>query len=363
MNTGKIKHPEPLNQYHALGIMSGSSLDGVDLCLASFRQEPEWSFEIIESATIPVPERIKDKLRKSDQLTGYDLSRLDIKYGEWMGHQLKAFVTQDNAIEVVGCHGHTVFHEPENSLTLQIGNGAVMSSLSGLPVVTDFRTKDLLWGGQGAPLVPKGETLLFPDYKAWINLGGIANITVKKSDIVLAWDIAPCNQVFNFFAQKLNAPYDKDGTLAKYGSLDKQWTDKLTDLPFFKTMPPKSMNNQWITEHILKEQSIDPRIALHSYVEVLAKEIAKSVKQQLTGSGKVLLTGGGTHNTYLVSRIKKYLADQNIQIIKPSKEIIDFKEALIFGFLGLLRKLGIPNTIGTATGASRDVVSGTLHLP
>ncbi|MEQ8555604.1 MAG: anhydro-N-acetylmuramic acid kinase [Cyclobacteriaceae bacterium] len=360
---GKINHPTSLNQYNAIGIMSGSSLDGVDFCLVSFREGSSWSFEIQQSTTIPIPDEIKHELKKSDALTGYELSRLDIRYGEWIGQQLKAFSPQNQRIDAVGFHGHTVFHEPENKLSLQIGNGSVISSVSGLPVVDDFRTKDILLGGQGAPLVPKGETLLFPGYKAWINLGGIANITVENSENVLAWDIAPCNQVFNFFAQKLNVPYDNDGALAKEGSLDEKWIDGLKDLPYFKTKPPKSMSNQWITEHILKYQPKDPKNALHSYAEFLAAEIAQSVGLYLRGKERVLVTGGGAHNSYLLGRIKIFLKDKNIEIIKPSVAIIDFKEALIFGFLGLLRKLGIPNTLGMATGASKDTVSGTLHLP
>ena len=362
MNMGKITHPKSLNQYHAVGIMSGSSLDGVDFCLVSFGTDP-WSFKILEATTIPIPENIKDNLKRSEHLSGYDLCRLDLEYGEWVGQQLKSFVASNTAIDAVGFHGHTVFHEPVHNLSLQIGNGLVISSVSGLPVVDDFRTRDILMGGQGAPLVPKGETMLFPDYKAWVNLGGIANITVKESDNVLAWDIAPCNQVFNFFAQKLNIPYDKDGVLAKKGSLDTKWTDGLKDLPYFKTKPPKSMSNQWINEHILKNQSIDPINALHSFAELLAGEVAKSIRLNLISGDKILFTGGGAHNTYLMDRIRNIVNDQNIQIVKPSAEIIDFKEALIFAFLGLLRKLGIPNTLGMATGASKDTVSGTLHLP
>ena len=362
MNMGKITHPTSLNQYHAIGIMSGSSLDGVDFCLASFERDA-WSFQILEATTIPIPERIKNKLKRSDRLSGYDLIRLDIDYGDWIGRQLKSFAASDHLIEAVGFHGHTVFHEPVHKLSLQLGNGLVISSVSGLPVVDDFRTRDLLMGGQGAPLVPKGEIMLFPEYRAWVNLGGIANITVKESDNVLAWDIAPCNQVFNFFAQKLNFPYDKDGALAKEGSLEKKWTDGLKDLPYFKTKPPKSMSNQWINEHILKNPSIDPKDALHSFAELLAGEVAKSICLSASGNDKVLFTGGGTHNTYLMERIRNFLKEQNIQIVTPSAEIIDFKEALIFAFLGLLRKLGIPNTMGMATGASKDTVSGTLHLP
>ncbi len=352
-----------MNQYQAVGIMSGSSLDGVDFCLASYKQEVRWSFEIVKTATVSLPEHIKSALKKSDLLSGYDLCRLDIDYGEWIGQQLKAFIPKDCSIEVAGCHGHTVFHEPANHLSLQIGNGSVISSISELPVVDDFRTKDILKGGQGAPLVPIGEIMLFPEYKGWINLGGIANITVKKSENVLAWDIAPCNQVFNFFAQKLQVPYDKDGALAKKGSLDEQWTNVLKDLPYFNILPPKSMSNQWTNEHILTDRLVDPLKALHSYVEFLSSEIARAIRLHLSNGDKVLITGGGAHNTYLMSRLEKNLQHLNIQIVKPSSEIIEFKEAIIFGYLGLLRKLELTNTLGMATGASGDTVSGTLHLP
>lgn len=352
-----------MNQYNAIGIMSGSSLDGVDICIASFSSGTKWSFEILRSATIELPETLKNELRKSDQLPGLDLLKLDFTYGEWIGHHLKRLIPKDLPIEVVGIHGHTVFHEPSHKISTQIGSGSVISQICGVPVVDDFRTKDILMGGQGAPLVPKGETLLFPAYNAWINLGGIANITVKKDDHILAWDIAPCNQVFNFFAQKLDVPYDKDGVLAREGKLDEKWTNQLRELPYFKVNPPRSMSNQWINEHILKNNTMDPKTGLHSFVEFLAAEIAFSLQSHLSKNANVLVTGGGAHNSYLLTRINFYLKDQNIQIVKPSAEIIEFKEALIFGFLGLLRKLGIPNTIGTATGASQDTVSGVLHLP
>ncbi len=352
-----------MNQYNAIGIMSGSSLDGIDVCIANFKLEDHWSFEIVKSHTVNLPQDLKNELKKSALLSGYDLTRLDVAYGEWIGEQLKRVLPKDLPIEVIGIHGHTVFHEPSEKISTQIGRGSVVSQICGLPVVDDFRTKDILMGGQGAPLVPKGETMLFPAYNAWINLGGIANITVKKSENVLAWDIAPCNQVLNFFAQKLNVPYDEDGALAMEGNHDEEWTNRLKELPYFKIRPPKSMSNQWINENILKDNKMDPKVGLHSFVELLAAEIAHAVQSHLTKNQQVLITGGGAHNSYLITRIKNYLRDQNIQIIKPSAEIIDFKEALIFGFLGLLRKLGIPNTIGNATGASQDTVSGILHLP
>ncbi|XOV92460.1 MAG: anhydro-N-acetylmuramic acid kinase [Bacteroidota bacterium] len=352
-----------MNQYHVIGIMSGSSLDGVDFCHATLTHGAEWTFRILSTYTKEIPEDLKDSLRKSDQLSGHDLNLLDITYGEWIGQQLKEFMPKDTPVDVVGFHGHTVFHEPNQKLSLQLGNGQMISQISGLEIVDDFRTKDLLLGGQGAPLVPKGDLSLFPEYQGWVNLGGIANVTIKKNEKIHAWDIAPCNQVLNFFAQKLGAPFDKGGRLAEKGSLDISWLEKIQGLSYFKLQPPKAMSNQWVVEQLLKEEGVDAGNALHSFVEFLSDEIAQSISQFLSKDDRVFFTGGGAHNKYLMSKISEKLTRNGIQIVIPSSEIIDHKEALIFGFLGILRKLNLPNTLGIATGASHDTIAGVLHTP
>ncbi len=343
--------------------MSGSSLDGLDICLATFTESSLWTFILEKTDTRKLPSGLKKKLVNSSHLSGYDLYRLDIEYGEWVGNQLKSFAQGSSGVDIVGFHGHTVFHEPKNKLSVQIGRGSIVSHISGLPVVDDFRTKDILAGGQGAPLVPFGDISLFPEYNAWVNLGGIANCTIKGGHGALAWDIAPCNQVLNYFAKAFNRDYDKDGELAKSGRMNEIWRKNLQSLPYFKAKPPKSMSNQWIQENILSGSLPSPEEGLFTYIEFLSVEMASALTEYLKEGDRILFTGGGAHNHYLMARIKFHLEQKGLFAVVPSSEIVDFKEALIFGFLGLLRKLGIPNNLGSATGATRDSCSGQLNLP
>ncbi len=343
--------------------MSGSSLDGVDICHAQFASAEEWSYTIKKVHTLRIPTTIKERLKRSGELSGFDLAILNIQYGEWIGKELNDFISNDSDIDVIGFHGHTTFHKPQSKLSLQLGSGSIISTLVGIPVVDDFRTKDLIHGGQGAPLVPKGELMLFPDFDAWINLGGIANITAKRGQQVIAYDIAPCNQVLNYFAQKIGKEYDENGELAKKGTISKDWISWLQGLDYIRAQPPKSLSNQWGADNILSASKINPHDALQSYVTFLAEEILNSLNSHLSKSAKVLFTGGGTHNHYLLENIKNTLSHNQFEMVIPTKEIIDFKEALIFGFLGLLKKLNLSNTIGETTGADKDTVSGTLHEP
>lgn len=342
--------------------MSGSSLDGVDICYATINQDKQWFFNIQRSDAVELTEDLSRRLKESPHISGYELHRLDIEYGIWIGEQIKRFVKGISSIDVIGLHGHTVFHEPENKLSLQIGRGSIISHLTGLPVVDDFRTGDILLGGQGAPLVPYGEISLFPQYDAWVNLGGIANCTVRKGQDVLAWDIAPCNQVLNYFARKVGKAYDKNGELAKTGSIDQRWINHINNLSYLKARPPKSMSNQWITENVLTGSLPEANDGLFTYSAFLATVLADELCQYVKKDGKILFTGGGAHNLYLMSCIREALNKYDLNVILPPSEIIDFKEALIFGFLGLLRKLGLTNTLSTATGASKNTSSGQLHL-
>jgi len=346
--------------YYVIGVMSGSSLDGLDVCLTKFNREERWNFSIEASETFEIPESLRLRLKKADQLPAADLFELDVAYGEWIGSALKSWSSKINSpIELIGVHGHTVFHEPSKGFSIQIGSGSKISLITQLPVVDDFRTKDILLGGQGAPLVPFGEHHLFPNIKIFINLGGIANISFHEEKIS-AWDIAPCNQVLNHFAQQLGYPFDFNGELAASGTIDADWQSHLNTLNYFHQAPPKSLSNQW-TKEVLKNTPSNPIDALRTYVEFLAEQISDTLNNISEGD-QVMISGGGAFNKFLIDTINNKII-QRAQIIVPQKELVEYKEALIFGFLALQKKLGLVNIFSSSTGSRRDTVGGTLHLP
>lgn len=352
-----------MNDYTVIGMMSGSSLDGLDLCLARFARSTGWSYHIKKTATVSIPDPLRERLSASHTMPAEALMVLDADYGCWIAEQINWFRKKEENILLAGIHGHTVFHNPEKQISLQIGNGALISSRTGLPVVDSFRIRDIYEGGQGAPLVPVGEHYLFGDYDAWINLGGIANISVKRADgSVLAWDICPCNQVFNFLAQRAGRAYDDGGKLARAGSKSGEWIKKWEALPYMQQEPPKSMSNQWVRENFLGELPENTADALHSFSHFVSGQISMALHEHLSPGARVLFTGGGAYNDFLLELIRKK-SDKDYHLVKPEPSIIEYKEALIFGFLGLLRFLGQENVFASATGARKNTVAGTLHLP
>lgn len=337
--------------------MSGSSLDGLDVCLVKFNKSDHWEYEIEAAETLNIPKHIEGQLRNAPALSTLDLLQLDVTYGAWIAQALGSWLSGRSDIDVIGIHGHTVFHEPDHKISLQIGNGNLVCQQLGLPVVDNFRATDCYHGGQGAPLVPVGEALLLPGYVAYLNLGGIANISIHHNGIT-AWDVAPCNQVLNHFAHALGKPYDAGGELARTGKIAHAWKSQIEALAYFQQAPPKSLANQW-TANILELDAPQAEDALRTYVDFLAQEIAKTVSGH---TGKLLVTGGGALNSFLVSEIQKACAD-SIIVETPEQELVEYKEALVFALLGTLKKIGLPNVYASVTGAKKDTVSGTLHLP
>ncbi len=361
----RTKNSQPsVKQYQVIGIMSGSSLDGLDICLTAFEENNnEWSFEIKKADTIDLPPSLIDRLRKSDKISDTDLKALDISYGQWIGEQVKSFVTQeDGVIDCVAVHGHTVFHEPSQGVSLQIGCGKEIAKACGLLVVDNFRIDDIKKGGQGAPLVPVGEFYLFPEITGFVNLGGISNVSILSEKTIKAWDICPCNQVLNYFSSLLGHSYDRGGQLAKSGSFDKSWYDKLRKLDYLDKKPPKSLSNQWSQNNIIKLEHPEALEGLHTYTHLLADLIVRDIVQSAEKGITVMFTGGGAHNTYLMQLIEEK-AKGTFDVIIPDKSIVEFKEALIFAFLGIMRVLERPNVFASVTGAREDTIAGHLHLP
>lgn len=352
-----------MKSYNVIGIMSGTSLDGLDICYANFDFKSEWNFKIKEAHTIQLPKELKSKLKKSTTLSGLELSLLNNHIGNFIGESINHFITEykidTHEIDFVSSHGHTIFHQPEKQLTLQIGNGANISALTKLPVVCDFRTIDLALNGNGAPLVPIGDQLLFSEYDYCINLGGISNISFQSEGNRLAFDICPVNMVLNHLANQLDSDYDENGDFAKSGEVNMALYNQLNKLDYYQTKAPKSLGYEWVVSNIfslLEKSNLSNKDLLRTFVE----HIAFQISQNLTNIGKAFFTGGGTHNTFLIERIQ---ALSKTKIIIPQKDIIDYKEALIFGFLGILRWEHEINVLKSVTGASSNNIGGCIYNP
>jgi len=346
--------------FQAIGLMSGTSLDGLDICLAKFeKQNDAWKFQILKAETISYSKDLEDQLRNSIHLSTEKLLELHSEYGFYLGKEVKNFISKHTIenIDVISSHGHTVFHQPQKKFTLQIGDGRAIRIETGLPVVYDFRSQDVLMGGNGAPLVPIGDELLFSGYDACLNLGGFSNISLKLNNERIAFDIVPVNIILNKLAQNLGQNFDENGDLAREGKINTELLNKLNSIEFYSQSHPKSLGIEWCNENIfpLFDQGFDTKDILATFTEHAALQISEVFNQyQLK---KVLFTGGGTYNSYLIDKIKE---KTNSKIIIPEKEIIDFKEALIFAFMGVLRINGEINVLSSATGSNSDHSSGII---
>lgn len=344
--------------YRALGIMSGSSLDGLDLALCALTERRgRWSHAIVKARTVPYPQGLRDRLLIAMQGSAFELARLDSDLGGFIGLAAKRFLRGEQA-DLVASHGHTIFHQPRLGFSTQIGSGARIAAVTGIPTICDFRSADVATGGQGAPLVPLGERLLFPDYKAFINLGGICNISLHGPQRIIGYDVCIGNQALNHLAGEAGLPFDRDGALARGSHFDADLYADLNRLAFHRRRPPKSLGREWFEESVLpliddRHEPVGKRI--RTVVEHIAWQLAKALKH---AEGPVLVTGGGAHNRFLVERIA---AHGRALLVLPPKATIDFKEALIFALLGVLRLRGETTALASVTGAKRDTVGGAVH--
>ena len=346
--------------YHIIGVMSGTSLDGIDLAEINFTKNETWQFQILKATTVPYTEEWLCKLKSLTQKSKKDLQQIDLDYTNYLADVITTFVKKNNIknIDAVCSHGHTALHQPEQKLTYQIGNLPELAKKINQNVVCDFRVQDVEFGGQGAPLVPIGDELLFSEYDYCINLGGFANVSTKIKNQRIAFDICPVNIVLNKYVQQLGLGFDDKGYLASQGKINQQLLEQLNALNFYKKSYPKSLGLEWVEEQIfplIDKYDLTIKDILRIMVEHVAQQIAKVISQKVNVS--VLLTGGGTYNDFLVERIK---ALTNNKIVIPSKEIIEFKEALIFGFLGVLKLRDENNCLASVTGANKDHSSGNI---
>lgn len=350
-----------MKKYNTLGIMSGTSLDGVDIAFCVFQEQAnEWNFEIVKAQTFDYDKTWKEKLSSLHLKDAYSFVKTHSEYGDYLGELVNIFLANNNLKpDFIASHGHTIFHQPEEKITFQIGDGAAIAAKTKLTVVCDFRNLDVKLGGQGAPLVPIGDKLLFPQYDYCLNLGGFANISYdNEANERIAFDICPVNIVLNKIASEFNLAFDDKGKIAKSGNLNHQLLSKLDDLDFYKQKNPKSLSKEWVNKYfepILKKYNIPLSDKLRTVNEHFARQISKVISH--TKSKNLLITGGGVYNDFLISRIK---AQTNHNIHIPENIIIDFKEALIFAFLGVLKMRGEINCLKSVTGASRDNSGGVV---
>lgn len=351
------------NTYLVIGVMSGTSLDGIDLALCKFilDESNQWKFEILQAETKAYPLGWTEKLHGAIDLSYESIQGLNRDYTRYIAEVIHEFITQSGIqyIDAICSHGHTVFHEPDKGFTLQIGNLPELATLLGNTVVCDFRVQDVLLGGQGAPLVPIGDQLLFGHYDACLNLGGFANISFQQGENRLAYDVCPVNIVLNYYAEKLGKPYDDGGTLASSGTVNDEVLEALNSLDYFAQFPPKSLGLEWVKQFVFPvlEKGHLPEIdVLRTYVEHVAIQISRA----LSGNKTVLITGGGAFNQFLMKRLESRM---NTPLEIPNTPLVEYKEALVFGFLGILKLRDEVNCLASVTGARKDHSSGYIYSP
>lgn len=349
------------NKYRVLGLMSGTSLDGLDLALCDFTLNDTWDFDILEATTIDYPSSWLRALRSASVCSGEDLCALHYKYGRYLGEQARTFLGRRRArVDFIASHGHTIFHDPGNGYTFQLGDINAIAAYTSTPVIGDFRSFDVQRGGQGAPLVPAGDRHLFSEYDVCLNLGGIANLSMENKGKRVAYDICFCNTPLNYVMNKRGKKFDDQGTLASKGEIDTALQRKLSRVyDSFRAKRP-SLGREVFEKHFMKildHANAQDQDILRTVTESIAEEIAQALGPFKRGN--VLITGGGAFNSFLIAQLLDRVGD-DIKLILPGKEVIKFKEALIFAFLGVLRWRNEINVYSSVTGSTGDSCSGLI---
>jgi anhydro-N-acetylmuramic acid kinase len=345
-----------------VGLMSGTSLDGTDLAACIFTQNQNgWTYTIEAATTVTYNASWKNRLLNLHTASAETLAETHAELGKYFGALIRDFCAEHRfEAHIAGSHGHTVFHQPAKGFTLQIGDGAQIAVQSGLDTVCDFRTKDVALGGQGAPLVPIGDELLFADFKACLNLGGIANISFGSKKGRMAWDICPANMILNHLAVFEGKEYDESGHLAREGTVIPELLDKLNSLPFYAETGPRSLGREWFEKiflPVVKNADGVIKDKMHTVCEHIAMQIGNTINT-VKEKGPVLVTGGGAFNSFLLDRMNHY---SEHPLTVPSALLVNFKEALVFAFLAALYASGSENVLSSATGSSRNHTGGALY--
>lgn len=349
------------SSYYVLGTMSGTSLDGLDVALCHFSvTDAGWDYTVLSAATFPYENDLREKLAGATGLSAYEFAKLDVDLARSMAQTINRFLSGRQIVpDFIASHGHTTFHQPAIGLTSQIGSGAVLAAHTGITTICDFRTVDVALGGQGAPLVPIGDELLFGQYDACLNLGGFSNISFRKDGKRIAFDVSPCNMALNYLANRIGLPYDDNGENARKGSIDETLLDSLNRLDFYRRTGAKSLGKEWF-DTIFRPCLDESKSSIEDKLRTLTEHIAIQLAAASHGKDgkKMLVTGGGAHNIYLIERLSKL---GNKKIIVPDAQTIDFKEAIIFAFLGVLRMRGETNCLQDVTGARTNNCGGAIY--
>tara|TARA_B100002052_G_scaffold215191_1_gene197141 strand:- start:194 stop:1222 length:1029 start_codon:yes stop_codon:yes gene_type:complete len=340
--------------------MSGTSLDGIDICFCNFSFEnEEWKFLIHNAETVSYEKSWVSKLSNAHCISESELNTLDIEYTNYLSNIILDFISKNriNNIDFISSHGHTILHQPNKKITYQIGNRVELNKLTNIRVVCDFRVQDVRLGGQGAPLVPVGDLLLFKDFSHCLNLGGFSNISVKTNNSIVAYDICPVNIVLNKYSRLNGVDFDFDGKISENGKINNNLLKSLNQISYYNSNYPKSLGIEWVENTIfplVDSHNLSVEDILRTFVEHIAIQISDNLKGV---NLRILITGGGVKNKYLMERIKK-LSNHNFETI--SENIIYYKEALIFGFLGVLKIRNEKNCLKSVTGANVDHSSGVI---
>ncbi|HWI92808.1 MAG TPA: anhydro-N-acetylmuramic acid kinase [Flavisolibacter sp.] len=358
--------------YRTIGLMSGSSLDGLDIVFAEFYENAgNWNFEITVADCYEYSTEWKERLQSATALSALDYQLLHTDYGHYLGKEINRFIEQNNLhyqVGLIASHGHTTFHIPSRKMTGQLGDGAAIAAETQLPVVSDLRALDVAFGGQGAPIVPIGEKLLLKDYSLFLNLGGIANISFNLPDKYIAFDVCPANRVLNLIAGLVNKEYDAGGQMASLGNVNEDLLNKLNALDYYKQPFPKSLANNFGTEQIfplLKSFGLPHNDLLRTFVEHIVQQIKFAIADNLRAqppNSKLLVTGGGAFNNFLIERLIDQLSPIGVEVIVPDENLVKYKEALIMGMIGVLRWRQEYNVLSSVTGAERDSIGGAVWI-
>lgn len=364
--------------YRAIGLMSGSSLDGLDIAFAEFTHNAgAWSYEILAADCYGYSGDWKKRLQEATSLNALDYQLLHTDYGHYLGTEVLRFIEEKSLqykVALIASHGHTTFHVPARKMTAQLGDGAAIAAETRLPVVSDLRAMDIAFGGQGAPIVPIGEKLLLKNYDLYLNLGGIANISFNNPEGYVAFDICAANRVLNMIAAKEGKEYDAGGQMAAMGNVNEALLKKLNDLSYYAQPYPKSLANNFGTDEVfplVRSFGLTHFDELRTYVEHIVQQIQSAIgnKQQAienhkpqTPNLKLLVTGGGAFNTFLIQQLSLTLAPIGIEVVVPGEDLVQYKEALIMAFMGVLRWRQEYNVLSSVTGAERDSIGGAVWI-
>jgi anhydro-N-acetylmuramic acid kinase len=354
--------------YKIIGLMSGTSLDGLDLAYCHIWEKNEtWKFDIKTTKSISYGTEMLNTLKDAIGLSAEKLIELHNTYGTWLGEQALLFIEENKLdVDYIASHGHTTHHRPELGLTFQVGSGQHLANTSGHKVICDFRTNDLALGGQGAPLVPIGDRIFFNEYDFCLNLGGISNISFDVKGKRIAYDIGLANMILNYITRKVNLEYDEDGKLARSGNVNEGMLKRLNDLQYYLLPHPKSIGYEWFLDEvvpIVEETDDSIENLLHTSIHHICGKITQQIKLNTNGKKQSLLvTGGGALNTFFIETLQQKLGEAT-NVMIPEKIIIEFKEALVFALIGVLRVEQLTNVLSSVTGAKKDSSSGVVYLP